>query len=291
MKIHFGKLNYYHIIIVIVPIIVQVQKYVINATEINNAFYNGFVDYLGMTLCGIIHLIIICCTKTKNQKEYEKSEKKNNLELNELDKQSKDSNQLGKAINIYQDIELKTLKKKKVERRNKFLLVLLISVLQISGTLIKNLFKGNINGQLLKNISIFSIALYLIIFSMIFLRLKLYLHQYFSIGLLSLCIIVFIIESLIYKDNISFVDVLKSFFYFCIYELFYCLANVIGKKYLNMYMDGVYLFLFKIGIIQASVFLIYDIIAYSYGFENHGIIDTIKNKILYMKSYFIYYLV
>jgi hypothetical protein len=117
--------------------------------------------------------------------------------------------------------------------------------------------------------------LFLTVFSIIFLSLSLYLHQYFSIILIILCTSIFLIESIIYSKEIHFINILISFLYSFSYEMLYCLSDVLGKKYLNLYLDGVYLFLFKIGITCLIPLLIYDIIAYFFEFGNyHGIIKT-----------------
>ena len=60
----------------------------------------------------------------------------------------------------------------------------------------------------------------------------------------------------------TIVDCSVDFLFVVCYELFYCLVDVLGKKYLNKYLDGVYLFLFKWGIIISIPFLIYDLIAF-----------------------------
>ena len=68
-------------------------------------------------------------------------------------------------------------------------------------------------------------------------------------------------ESIFYHD-IKFLDIFKGIIYVFFYEAFFCLSDVLGKKYLNKYIDDIHLFLFKFGIIALVPFLIYDIIAY-----------------------------
>ena len=173
--------------------------------------------------------------------------------------------------------------KKKIEKRKKFLFILLMSAVQMSGFLIKNIFSSKIHQDLRKNISNFSLALYLVILSLIFLRFSIYIHQSFSFGIILLCSVIFITETVIYGD-IDFSDVITSFLYFSLYEIFLCLVDVLGKKYLNTYMDGIYLFLFKIGITQLSVFLLYDLITFSIDMNEdyQGIIKYIIKKNMYL---------
>ena len=72
----------------------------------------------------------------------------------------------------------------------------------------------------------------------------------------------FLSETLIYKDNASLIGAIYGFIRLSMIYFFFCLHDVLGKKYLNIYIDGIYLFLFKIGLIGGISFLIYDIIAY-----------------------------
>jgi hypothetical protein len=62
--------------------------------------------------------------------------------------------------------------------------------------------------------------------------------------------------------------------YAIFYEVFFCLSDILGKKYLNKYMDSVYIFCGKFGIISLIPFLIYDSIAFMCKADEkyHGII-------------------
>ncbi len=218
MLIELGILKYQHLIIIVFPIIVQIQKYILTPKTITNIFYNAFCDYVGMVFCGLIHLIIKYYNKTDKQKENE--EKKIKLELKIME---------SNTVNSFQSIELKDLMKKKMEKRRKILFIILMSAIQMSGYLIKNILSSKIHKDLTKNISNFSLALYLVIFSFIFLGFSIYIHQSFSFGIILLCSVIFITEIVIY-GSIDFSDVIKSFFYFSLYEIFLCLFDVLGKK-------------------------------------------------------------
>ena len=79
---------------------------------------------------------------------------------------------------------------------------------------------------------------------------------------------------------------IKAFLYYYSYEKLYCLYDIIGKKYLNNFMDSVYLLLFKIGITGLIPLLFYDGIFYLCGIDDsyHGIFRTLIDnfKILYI---------
>ena len=79
-----------------------------------------------------------------------------------------------------------------------------MSAVQMSGFLIKNIFSSKIHQDLRKNISNFSLALYLVILSLIFLRFSIYIHQSFSFGIILLCSVIFITETVIQYLGVSF---------------------------------------------------------------------------------------
>ena len=269
MLIEIGLLNYMHLIFVILPIVIEIQNFLITLLNYEsnldkNNVYKIFKEYLSMGISGIIiHLIIKIYSKTTKEKENEKYKKAKKKELKMLEDSEKHGN---KKINLFQTIELENIHKKRIEKRNKFLFLLLITYSHIFGCLIQYYFNVlKIEGsstQLSKNISVLVLSIFLILFSIIFLRFSLHRHQFFSLLIIFICSIVFLSETLIYKDNASFIGAIYAFINLSMVGAFFCLYDVLGKKYLNIYIDGVYLFLFKIGLIGGISFLIYDIIAY-----------------------------
>jgi hypothetical protein len=85
-------------------------------------------------------------------------------------------------------------------------------------------------------------------------------HQIISVVIVSICLIIFFIESLIYEGNIKIKDLIIDIINYLCCQIFYCLIDVLGKKYLNKYIESPYLFLFKIGIIGLIPMTIYGII-------------------------------
>ena len=287
MWIHFGILNYKHLIFLLFPIFLQTQKFIISRKKNNNPFFRGFNDFLSFTLCGLIHLISKLITKTTKEKIKEKEEKEKQkqikLELDEMNKSGENQDVIPAGPLIYEYsiriTEYKNYKLQKVQKRKKLLFILLISGLQMTAMLIKNIFREKINKQLLQNISVLLESIFLIFFSIIFLGFSMHLHQYFSFSILALCMIIFVIETMVIK-KIKIFGLLSSLLYFFSYEILYCLSDVLGKKYLNIYIDGVYLFLFKVGITGLIPLIIYDIIAYYSGLDDnyHGIFKSIYDN-------------
>lgn len=275
MIIELGELTLKHLILLIFPIFQQTELWFDdNFEEKKNPFFTCFLTYLSMVCCGIFYLIERALTKTEKDKENKKIQKEKNKELNELRNQSKENIHL----NSYQAIELDDYTKNKKESREKKIFILLIAGIHLAGMVIDTIFAKSVKTQLLKNVPVLLTALLLILFSWYFLAFSLYIHQYFSLAIITICLIIFIMESLIYKNGIEVIDFFISILYFFSYEIFFCLADVIGKKYINTYMDSVYLFLFKIGIINLTIVLLYDIILYFSGAAEkyHGIFRLFK---------------
>ena len=105
-----------------------------------------------------------------------------------------------------------------------------------------------------------------------------YSHQILSIIIILICLIIFFIESIIYH-NVSVPDVIIAFIYFGITQTLYSLSNVLGKKYLNLYMDNVYLFLFKIGIINIIPIIIIGLIGLIINLDERNQLFQIYGKI------------
>ena len=283
MLIELGNLSYIHLIFIFVPIAYKIQNILVDYYKLNkkpNPTYDIFNEYLCKSISGImIHLIIKFLSKSTKEKENEQYHKEKKKELEALEDSEKNGDQ---KMSQYQIIELEKMNKKRIETRNKFFFIVLITYIQFFGFIIDDFLIDELieypSSQLLKNLSFLVLSLLFIVFSIIFLRFKLHRHQLFSLGIMLFCSIIFISQTIIYKENVTFLNFLSGFLRLFIICFFYCLHDVLGKKYLNTYMDGVYLFFFKIGLIGGIPLLIYDIIAYFINIDRkyQGIIIAIK---------------
>ena len=284
MLFQFGKLNYKYLILLLFPIFQQGQIFFIDFEKNNNGLYKCFNDYLSMIFCGILYFITRYFTKTKLQKEKEKLNKKKKKELKSLNEDLSSTGSIHKAnkgINLYQLLELEYLKKLLTNNKNKYLYIILIAVFYFAGNIIRNIFYDNEEIQILKSMRIILLSTFLIIFSIKFLAFSLYIHQSFSLLILFLCLFIIIIESACYHKGLNAKKFFKAFFYYFFYEIFYGIVDVLGKKYLIKFLDNIYFFLMKIGIISLIPILIYDIITYYAGVDDkyHGIIRLLFFKL------------
>jgi len=278
MIIQLGLFDYKYLFLLLFPVFGKIINFIGPIIENKNPYYKSFNEFLSLTCCGFIHLIIKCTIKPENKNQTIELQKSG--QLNSINS-SKDISELNgrkpSLVEIYKKLIEEDKEKIKIQNKNNILYILLISILQMIATLFKNIFKESINSRLINNLPILMESIFIIIFSMIFLGFSLYIHQYISLAIILICIIIFYIESMVYETNLTVINIFQSFIYTFFYEKIYCLSDVLGKKYLNKYMDDFYLFLFKIGIITTIPLLIYDIIAFfcKLDIKYHGIIQTI----------------
>ena len=242
-----------------------------------NPYYKSFNEFLSLACCGFIHSIIKYMIKPENKNqtiELQKSDLLDSTNTVEHISKSNDNNSI--YAQIYKKLIEEDKEKIKLQNKNNILFILLISIIQLIASLTKNIFKQYIKRYFLYNLPILLDSIFLIIFSMIFLGFSLYNHQYLSLTIILICIIIFFIGSLFYETDLTVINAFQSFIITYFYNKIYCLSYVLGKKYLNTYMDDVYLFLFKICITGTISLLIYDIIAYfcKLDIKYHGIIQT-----------------
>ena len=167
----------------------------------------------------------------------------------------------------------------------KILYILLLTILEMTAIIIRTFLKKYKIRHFHFSLLVILELSNLIIFSLIFLNFTLYKHQFVSFILFLICHFIFLIQSMEYL-KITTLEFIKAFLYYYSYEKLYCLYDIIGKKYLNNFMDSVYLLLFKIGITGLIPLLFYDGIFYLCGIDDsyHGIFRTLIDnfKILYI---------
>ena len=99
-----------------------------------------------------------------------------------------------------------------------------------------------------------------IVLSMLILKQKLYFHNFVSMGIIAvLLIVLFIMTTVCIEDKNS---IWKSFIYYLFYILLFILYDVLKKKYMNMFFNTPYFMMLVIGIFGCVFVLIYDFIAF-----------------------------
>ena len=99
-----------------------------------------------------------------------------------------------------------------------------------------------------------------IVLSMLILKQKLYFHNFVSMGIIAvLLIVLFIMTTVCIEDKNS---IWKSFIYYLFYIILFILYDVLKKKYMNVFFNTPYFMMLVIGIFGCVFVLIYDFIAF-----------------------------
>ena len=227
MFIQFGIVNLKYLYIFVTPIIFKLDRF-LGDHYYDNKFYNVFIEFLSLTLCGTIHLLIIFLPKSDTKRK----------SLDKSDDDFEDTNYFEAHL-----IEPNELIKKEVLRRKRkkqFLYILFLTSLEMSAVLIQVFFKKYIIVQFNFSLLVILELIDLIIFSLIFLNYKLYRHQYISLIIFLICNSIFFIQSM-EKLDIGTFDFIKSFLYYCfmkhyiVYMIFLVKSILIILRILYIY--------------------------------------------------------
>jgi len=285
MYVSFGNLDKKLLITIIFPCFIKLRRIIRSkyGDEYNismNPYMHVSFKFLSFILCGILYLIIKCRTK----KESRDSEGSSNIKVKNLKSSSalivknikKENKELidlndDANINPVKEEQIKNIKKVK---RKQLLFVILLSFLQMSGALIKYIWKieKNLSTDYSQTIDFLFQIVFLTAFSIIFLKFSIYSHQIFSLTILIICLIPYFIETYIFDKEKN--KIFLILIYFFSVQILFCLSNVLGKKYLNIYIEDIFLLLFKMGSIGWIPLLLYDSIFHIFSREDsyHGII-------------------
>ena len=273
MLIEFSKIKYQLLIPIVYPFFIQIKTIINNNwTDIeDNSFFKLFRYYLSYTLSFIFIFIINLRSKIHKKRKSKQFE-------NSVIQENTKSNWINPL-----DIQKQIIIKEKRFKNNLFIMFLVILgfLSNISNLVFNNYFKKKgvdiyVSKQ---SIGIIFKIIYFIVLCKIILKMKIYMHHILSLYIIIFnSIILFICFAVDFKIGIT----LKTLLYHLLTSFFFCLFDVFGKKYLNMFCDSPYEIMIKIGIISVILFLIYDIIVYSIKRNENtdisGIIIGIKNN-------------
>ena len=276
MVIECGKLKIPLFIPLIFPLFFQLRTFLIsNKGYINdNPFFKLFRYYLSYIISGICILVIRIRTKIHKKRTSTIKELNPNIKndsnsdwINPLDKQKKI---IAKEKNLKIFLFL-------------LILVLLGYISNICDIILKYVFSDEKNEIYIskQSIGIIFKIFYLILLSKIILKMRIYKHHIFSLYIIIFTSTILIISFVL---NHNILVIIKIVFYNLLISLFFCLFDILGKKYLNIFCNSPYQIMLKIGILSVIILLIYDIIVLIIrGDENtdiSGIIIGFKNNLI-----------
>ena len=267
MLIEFGELNLKLLIPLLFPFFLKFRRLNRRNHDINSTAFTEFSNFISIIPCIILYFI----QKAKSQTEKDDLRKSSEFLKDLYNDNLSLENTINKS-NTYKIIENKEKKKNmipKSEKIKQFLFISLISFLQLCASTLKILFYRDINKALKSNVQPLFQLLCLITFCIIFLKYSIFRHQIISVIVICTCLIIFFIETIFYQD-ISIEKVVKTMVFYLFLQGFYISSNVLGKKYLNKYVENFYLFLFKYCIIALIPMTIYGLLTYLIEIENEN---------------------
>ena len=264
MFIKFGSLHKKLLIPIIFPIFLKIRKFIRHKKKINSYAYKGFNDFLSLTMFGILFLIMKFKSKSskdnnKSKNKDKKQELKNMKDIDINEEKYRNKNLPLNDFHSKKKIDNINKKNSKIPKVKQFLFSLLISFSQLTAVFLKYLWLSNKGEEFKYNTQVLFQLIYLIIFSKCFLGFSIYSHQIFSIIIILICLLIFFIESIAYHNE-KLTGIIQININYILVQFFYCLSDVLGKKYLITYIDHLYLFLFKIGIIGLIPMITFGII-------------------------------
>lgn len=269
MLIECSVFNCQIFIPLIYPIFIQIKTKIkeLYITK-DNILFKIFRYYLSYNLSFIFLLIV----KYRTRSTVRKTNNNNNL-LNKKIERSTWINPL--------DIEQKKLiRNKKLKSR---LFIILLIVICFLSNLVNQKYKDDNISIGKQSIGVLFEILIFIILSIILLKEKLYRHHYFSLGIISFTLLILVISFIIcHKEK----KVLKAFLFYFVLSLLFCLYDVLGKKYMNLYYNSPYNIMFTIGLITTIILMIYDTIVYFFfKFKDYGIIIGFQENVYFSNLY------
>ena len=229
--------------------------------------FRYFTAYLSFLIAGPIYLIISRSMKKKN----------NNVKTTVIANK-------GSAINQIEQQDEKEEKNKKSKKELYLYLLIFLYFLPIfCSEVFSEKVEENETNELRPQLVVFILPTYFyIIFSNFLLKEKIYRHRIFSIIMMTVCFLIFLIYSgkLIFKLNI----ILISLLFQCCNKGINALFSVLLKMYFNTYLIDPYLFIFYLGFYSLLILIPFEIIYYLIDGEEKGLLGkgTINQTKLYL---------
>lgn len=265
MLIELSELNLKLLLPLIFPIFFLIENYSKTAYIVNdNHLFLTFRYFLSYIFAGIFFLIF----KIRNRKSA--SEKINSMKDDEIE-----------GSIAFKELE-KERRKKNILR---FLFLIVLCGVGMFCQYYRKLFEKDEYSMTKQSVGIFFEIISLATFSYFILHLKLYKHHFISLSIITLFLVIFFLASYSFMENILF-----SCLYFLGYAILYCLYDVLKKKYMDLYFNTPYFMMLIVGSINATILLIFEIIAYFANPDISGIIIGFNDNINGVGDFFLFVL-
>ena len=142
-----------------------------------------------------------------------------------------------------------------------------------------------VNKIFLNSIGIFFEIINFGLLSFFILKQKYYRHHFLSFGIIIFGLIILFITYVVEKLNFHPIMILYYFFYTLLFSLY----DVFGKKYLEAFFESPYYMLFIIGLINSTMLLLYDVIAFHINEDYSGVIKGFRDNVNSFMNFFYFF--
>ena len=247
MLIEFSELNIKLLILLIFPVFNFIENYSKKAyINKENFLFKIFRYFLSYVFAGIFLVIIKIMNRKPNSEKI--------LTLNTEEK-----------VKSVIDGILKKDKRKEIILNCLFLI--LLCGIGIFCQYYRKLFEKSEYLFAKLSIEIFFYITCFAVLSYFILNQKLYRHNFVTLVIIALVVLILFIKSFPYLEKIF-----ESFLYYLFYSLLFSFYDVLIKKYMNVYYSTPYFVMFIIGSVNATILLVFDVIAFNVKSDISGII-------------------
>ena len=269
MFIEFGNCNIKLLIHLIYPITYQINKFVIKKKD-SPFLYIVFMNFMSYFSAGLIYLIVLYRSSKDKKEKYISKKKKTLLPSNQIKNQF--------YLNFQRMTKKRLLKK--------IISIFFLALLNFTALLIENisLNLAEIDSIFYGSFDVLITIFVYVVYSKIILDTKIYKHQYISLILIMLCLLVFLAKDIILNfSEFNIGNFILSFFCFIIIFGLYAVFDVLTKRHFIINLDSPYYFMFFNGLFSLIMIIPFELIYY-FKFNGNSkilgesIIKEIKNN-------------
>ena len=275
MFIEFSELNFKLLILLVFPLDKRIEDYVKKLyLKKDNFMFKIIVYFLSYIFSFIFILIFQRNNRNINTQNESNSNENDNKEENNKFENSRTISSVTDELNRI------IVRRKKIKS---FIFLAILCIISLSCYIYRRIFENKSYKLAKQSIGILFDISFFIVLSVLLLQQKLYKHNYVSLGVMSLLLLVFYIISTFYMDK---ENIFPSILYYMFYSLLFTIYDILIKKYMNVFYNTPYATMFVIGIIGSVCTIIFDIFAYFFNRDISGVIIGFQDNV----TSFLYFL-
>ena len=199
---------------------------------------------------------------------------------NENEKKNNKYETSNTITSVTDELNQKIIKRKTIKS---FMFLAILCLISLSCYIYRRIFENKSYKIAKQSIGILFDISFFILLSVLLLQQKLYKHNYISLGVMSLLLLIFFIISTFYMSKEI---IFPSILFYLFYSLLFTIYDILIKKYMNVFYNTPYFIMFVIGIIGSVCAIIFDIFAYFFNRDISGVIIGFQDNV----TSFLYFL-